>query len=58
MVKPASIKIVWDIVALNDFKEILIYLEGQSNQAPKIVKKAILDRIKQIKNNPLICEQD
>jgi hypothetical protein len=58
MVKPVSLKIVWDIDALNQFKEILIYLEEQSKQAPKIVKTAIVDRIKQIKDNPLVCELD
>jgi hypothetical protein len=45
MVKPKSLKVVWDVEALNHFKEILTYLEEQSSQAPKIVKKAILDRI-------------
>lgn len=58
MVKSSSLKVVWDIEAFNQFKEILTYLEEQSRQAPKIVKKAILDRISQIKNNPLICESD
>ena len=42
MVKVLPLKIVWDIEALNQFKEILTYLEQQSNQAPKIVKKEIL----------------
>ncbi len=51
-------KVVWDVEALNHFKEILTYLEEQSSQAPKIVKKAILDRINQIKDNPLTCEVD
>ena len=39
MVKVLPLKIVWDIEALNQFKEILIHLEQQSIQAPKIVKK-------------------
>ena len=51
-------KIVWDIQALNSFKEILIYLEKQSKQAPKIVKVAILSRLDSIKANPFISEQD
>lgn len=54
MVKSISPKIVWDANALEQFKEILIYLEQQSSQAPKIVKKAIIERIGLIKNNPLI----
>jgi len=51
-------KIVWDIQALNNFKDILTYLEKQSNQAPRIVKLAILSRLDTIKSNPLISEQD
>jgi len=58
MVKSASFKIVWDTNALKLFKEILAYLEEQSDQAPKIVKKAIIERVGFIKNNPLICELD
>jgi plasmid stabilization system protein ParE len=58
MVKTNSLRVVWDVEALNQFIEILTYLEEQSTQAPKIVKKAILDRINQIKKNPLMCEVD
>ncbi|MFY7665791.1 type II toxin-antitoxin system RelE/ParE family toxin [Flavobacterium sp.] len=58
MVKAGSLKVVWDLEALNQFKEVLSYLEQQSKQAPKIVKKAILERINQIKRNPLTCESD
>ncbi|HMT28855.1 MAG TPA: type II toxin-antitoxin system RelE/ParE family toxin [Bacteroidia bacterium] len=53
-----SFKVVWDIVALNQFKEILTFLEKQSVQAPKIVKKSIIERINLIKRNPIIYEQD
>ena len=58
MVKVLPLKIVWDFEALNQFKEILTYLEQQSNQAPKIVKKEILGRINLIKNNPHTFETD
>jgi plasmid stabilization system protein ParE len=58
MVKASSLKVIWDIEALNQFKEILTYLEEQSRHAPKIVKKEILDRINQIKDNPLTYESD
>jgi plasmid stabilization system protein ParE len=58
MVKVLPLKIVWDIEALNQFKEILFHLEQQSIQAPKIVKKEILDRLKLIKNNPNTFEAD
>lgn len=40
MVKLSTLTLVWDIEALNQFKEALEYLEEQSKQAPRIVKKA------------------
>ena len=58
MVKNSLFKIIWDVQALEHFKEILEYLNEQSNQAPKIVKKAIFDRITTIKKNPLVSEKD
>jgi plasmid stabilization system protein ParE len=58
MVKVLPLNIVWDIEALNQFKEILFHLKQQSIQAPKIVKKEILDRLKLIKNNPHTFEAD
>ncbi|MBP7168578.1 MAG: type II toxin-antitoxin system RelE/ParE family toxin [Bacteroidia bacterium] len=57
MVKP-SYKIIWDRKALDHFKVILIYLEKQSQQAPGIVKSAILSRLSLIRKNPLISEVD
>ena len=58
MVKSSSFKIIWDTKALEHFKDILAYLQTQSDQAPKIVKSAILDRLNLIKTNPLISELD
>ena len=58
MVKSASFKIIWDRKALNNFKQILTFLEKQSDRAPKIVKDAIAERLEIIKINPLICELD
>ena len=58
MVKSSSYRIVWDRKALDNFKEILAYLEKQSIQAPKIVKSAIITRLDTIKTNPLITELD
>jgi plasmid stabilization system protein ParE len=58
MVKSASFKIIWDRNALNHFKEILHYLEKQSESAPKILKKAVLAKIELVKTNPFICEVD
>ena len=58
MVKPISFKIVWDRKALDHFKDILTYLEKQSQQAPKIVKSAIISQLDLIKTNPLLYELD
>lgn len=58
MVKPSSLKIVWDRKALDHFKDILTYLGKQSQQAPKIVKSAIIARLDLIRTNPLLCELD
>lgn len=58
MVKYSRFKISWDRKALDQLKEILVYLAKQSDQAPKIVKSAILSRLDSIKTNPLITEPD
>lgn len=58
MVKPISFRIVWDKKALDHFKEILTYLEEKSDQAPKIVKNTIIDKLELIKLSPQICETD
>jgi plasmid stabilization system protein ParE len=49
---------LWDVNALEQFKEILAYLSEQSGQAAKIVKDAILERIERIRHNPFIFEFD
>lgn len=53
-----SYKIIWDRKTLDHFKDILTYLEKHSEQAPKIVKDAIISRLDLIKTNPLISEFD
>lgn len=58
MVKHSSFKVSWDRNALDHFKEILAHLAKQSNEAPKIVKTAVISRLDIIKTNPLICESD
>ena len=58
MVKKRSFKIIWDKVALNDFKEILDFLSKQSTKAPKIVKEGVLTRLDIITSNAFICEID
>ncbi len=58
MVKSVSFRIIWDRKALDNFKEILNYIEKQSSQAPKLVKGAITARLEAIKINPLITESD
>jgi len=39
-------------------KEILGYLEKQSNKAPKIIKTSILEKLNHIKVNPFTFEID
>lgn len=58
MVNKVSFKLVWDRNAIDDFKDILDFLAKQSEQAPIIVKSAILERLEKIRKNPLICELD
>jgi plasmid stabilization system protein ParE len=58
MVKSSSFKIVWERKALDNFKDILTYLDKQNVQASKIVKSAIVTRLDTIKTNPLITEVD
>lgn len=58
MVKYSSLKISWDRIALDNLKEILVYLAKQNTEVPKIVKSAIISRLDIIKTNPLICESD
>lgn len=58
MVKSVGYKIVWDRQALDNLKEILVYLEKQSKQAPKIIKSNILENLEHIKTNPLTFEVD
>lgn len=58
MVKSAAYTVIWDKKALEHFIEILDYLSKHSSQAPKIVKKGILERLEVIKGNPLLTELD
>jgi len=53
-----SFTIIWDRIALDDFKSILEILSNQSSQAPKIVKKGVLSRLNDIEKNPRIFEID
>lgn len=58
MVRRIRFKVRWDRNALDELKEVLKYLSSQSDQAPKIVKSAIISRLDFIKTNPLITEPD
>jgi plasmid stabilization system protein ParE len=58
MVKKKNFKVIWDRKTLDEFKEILTFLDEQSVQASKIVKKAVLERISTIKSNPNIFAVD
>jgi plasmid stabilization system protein ParE len=51
-------QIVWDRVALNHFADILDYLQTRSDDAPRIVRDAILERLDQISDGPLMVEVD
>jgi|GEM_PF-524743 len=58
MVKSSSFRLIWDSKALDQLKEILEYLNKQSEQAPRIVKKAIFERLSDVQKNPLSSEVD
>lgn len=58
MVNQKYYTIVWDKIALEQFKDILDFLSKQSSQAPKIVKDGVLTRLDNLKNNALIFEID
>jgi len=58
MTKQKSYTIIWDRIALDDFKDILIFLSKQSSQAPQIVRKGVISRLGNIEKNPLVFEID
>lgn len=58
MINPKPYTIIWDRIALDDFKDILDYLSKQSFQATKIVREGVLFRLNEIKTNPLLFELD
>ncbi|MFM7032150.1 MAG: type II toxin-antitoxin system RelE/ParE family toxin [Bacteroidota bacterium] len=58
MVKSKHYTIVWDRAALDHFKEILIYLHRESDQAPKIVKTELFKQLSRIKKAPHLFKID
>jgi len=58
MMSKRSYTIIWDRIALDDFKNILNNLSNQSYQASKIVRKGVLSRLNDIEKNPHIFEND
>jgi plasmid stabilization system protein ParE len=58
MVKKKAFKIIWDVNALEEFKEILEFLANKNPQAPKIVKQGVLSRLTTIKTGAFIYETD
>lgn len=54
----SAFRLIWDRNALDDFKAILDFLKTQSDEAPKIVKKAMLSELDRIRLNPLLSEPD
>lgn len=58
MINPKPYTIIWDRIALDDFKGVLDYLSKQSSRAPKIVRKGVISRLSDIEKNPFIFEID
>lgn len=58
MINSKPFTIIWDRIALDDFKVILDFLSTQSSQAQSVVKEGVLSRLDKIKMNPLIFELD
>ena len=58
MMKQKSYTIIWDRIALDNFKDILDFLSKQSSQAPKVVKRRIFSLLSDIEKNPFIFEID
>jgi plasmid stabilization system protein ParE len=58
MVKRATFRVIWDTEAISQFADILHYIGGQSDQAPRIVKTAILKRIDLLRKNPFVFGAD
>ena len=58
MVKSKSYQIIWEDEALDYLKDQLDFISKKSAQAPAIIKNGILDKLKTIRTNPLICEAD
>ncbi|MDP2335757.1 MAG: type II toxin-antitoxin system RelE/ParE family toxin [Bacteroidota bacterium] len=58
MIRQKSYRIIWDRIALDEFKDILDFLSKQSFQATKIVRKGVFSRLTDIEKNPLIFEID
>jgi len=58
MVIKGKFQVIWDKFALDEFKEILTYLEKQSVEAPKIVKNALMERLYAVQKNPDMYELD
>ncbi|MFN8862699.1 MAG: type II toxin-antitoxin system RelE/ParE family toxin [Flavobacteriales bacterium] len=58
MVKRATFRVIWDAEAISQFADILNYIGGQSEQAPRIVKTAVLKRVDLLRKNPFVFETD
>ena len=53
-----SLQVFWTSDAQKDFNEIVAYYKSQSNQAHKLVQKAILKTLSTAATNPFIFETD
>ena len=56
MIKQKAYSIIWDRIALDQFKDILDFLSKQSAQAPKIVKEGVLSRLEDVKTMHLFLK--
>ncbi len=58
MVKNKRYKIIWDNQALHQLQQYFEYVYKQNPSAPEVIKNRLLNKLKVIKTNPFICEDD
>ncbi len=58
MVRNKHYNIIWDDLALNQLQDYLEYVYKQNPTAPRIIRDRILNKLKVLQTNPLICEDD
>ncbi|MBA4304760.1 MAG: type II toxin-antitoxin system RelE/ParE family toxin [Sphingobacteriaceae bacterium] len=58
MVKTPKYKLFWDAEATAQLEDILAFLAKRSHIAPRIVKVAVFDRVKELQHMPFQAEPD